>query len=327
MNDNMSFSYSNTSGAFFVMIDVTSQCNYRCLHCYNNSGEMKEGELTDKELLTLASEIVKMKPIAACLCGGEPLLRNNIVEVLSILKTEISAVNMVTNGYFLTRKKAEELKSAGIDMLQISLDGINAIEHDTFRGFVGAFDKAIKAIEICKEIGIDVSVSCVPNKLNHKSIGTLLDMMYKLKVKSVRFMPLIPMGRATKSDTLLLSADEYVYLQYSLMVDKNTKFCNSGMEIEWGDPLDHYYRLPNNEKYGYKTPAFEIKSNGDVTFSSYLPIVVGNVKEMSLKEIWDTGYNEVWYNPKIKKFVDTIENIYDISRIGEEVGGRYFIKL
>lgn len=308
--------YINSSGPLFFMFDITYACNFKCLHCYNNSGCKNSDELTNEEIIDIAHQIAEVHPESVCLCGGEPMTRKNIFDIVKVLSPNVGAVNMVSNGSLLNKDNIRELKRSGISSIQISVDGINSMQHDTFRGYVGAFDKAINAIKMISEQGIDVMVSCIPNKMNYKSLPELFTMMHSLGVSSVRFMPLIPIGRGSAIDPLLLNSNEYAELQYYIDMYK-PEYANIGMMIEWGDPLDHMYRLSNNEVMGYKNFQAHIKANGDLAVSAYLPFICGNLRKHSLKEYWKAGYDRIWYHPQYQKYRDMIESIYDINTISD----------
>ena len=64
-----------------VALDITNKCNLRCLHCFNNSGEndVVANELSDNEVLELVDSICQMHPFSFCFCGGETLLRKDLV--------------------------------------------------------------------------------------------------------------------------------------------------------------------------------------------------------------------------------------------------------
>lgn len=313
--------YSNESGPFFFMLDVTSACNFRCLHCYNESGIKKQKEMTNEELVDVALQIADFHPVSVCLCGGEPMLRSNLVDLVKIISPNAGAVNMVSNGSLITEAVVKELKEAGINTIQISLDGVNSMQHDTFRCFPGAFEKAINALKIIHEQGVRSYVSFIPNKLNIRTFSQFLDLMVELNVEKVRMMPLIPMGRGSKIENLILSSDEYVKLQ-SMIEFLKYKYSRKQLDIEWGDPLDHLKRLPNNDVIGYKNCQYSIKSNGDITISPYLPIIVGNIRKHSLKEYWINGYNNIWYNKKLKEITEPIETLSDINELYNGLGDR-----
>ena len=242
------------------------------------------------------------------------MLRSNLIDLIQILSPNVGAVNMVSNGSLINETIVNDLKQAGINIIQISLDGINPMQHDTFRCHPGAFEMAINALKAIKSKDIETYVSFIPNKLNYRTFPEFLHLMQSFGVSQVRVMPLIPMGRGSKIENLILSSDEYIQLQSMILGLKN-KYIRHGLQIEWGDPLDHFNRLPNNETTGYKNCQYCIKSNGDITITPYLPITVGNVRKHSLKEYWNNGYDNIWYNKDFKNTIKSIETIYDINKL------------
>ena len=65
-----------------VSIDVTSRCNLCCAHCYNASGGIGACDMSDGVLLRVAKEVVRLSPESVCLCGGEPMLRRDVIAEL-----------------------------------------------------------------------------------------------------------------------------------------------------------------------------------------------------------------------------------------------------
>lgn len=320
--------YIDSSGPKFFSLDVTGACNFKCLHCYNDSGKKLEDELTDEEIIDVARQIAEFQPESVCLCGGETMLRSNLLDIIRILSEKVPAVNMVSNGSLFNEEKLIAIKEAGLSTLQISLDGLNSMQHDTFRGVVGAFDKAVESIKIAKKVGLGLYISFVPNKLNHETLIEYLDFCYRLGVDSVRIMPLIPMGRGSRIDSLLLSTEEYCTLQLKILNYKE-KLKGTSQMLEWGDPLDHYMRLPNNTINGYKSLTYEVKANGNITVSTYLPLVVGNVRKHSLREYWENGYADIWENPQVLDYIGRIKNIYDINNMEPKpyTGEYYYVNI
>lgn len=323
-------SYKCDSSPQIISFDVTGSCNYKCLHCYNDCGKKLTNELTNEEVIDIALQIRDMKPFSVCLCGGEPTLRSNYIDVIKILAETAGNVNMVSNGSFIDYQVACELKAAGLKTLQISLDGYCSMQHDTLRSVKGAFDKALNAIRGSVEAGLNVATSCTPSKLNYKTIKQYIALCEDLGVNSARFMPLIPMGRGSRIDFLLLSPLEYMELQMDILsAQREQKKNTSSFYVEWGDPLDHYTRMPTNAKLGMCSYTMEIKANGNLTVSTYLPIVIGNVRKHSLQEYWDAGAKHIWSNKKVTDYISRIENIYDINQLEPRpyTGDYYYIDI
>lgn len=297
-----------------VAFDVTSKCNFRCRHCYNNSGNDIFEELSDEELLRIANEIADMQPTGVCLCGGEPLLRGNVIyEIINILSQKCGIVNMVSNGWIISEEICRKLKQNGLHVLQISLDGFTEFQHENMRMKAGAFSKAKEAIKVASKCELRTVVSFCPNILNYKYFPEVAQLAFELGAKEIRSMPLILMGRGKCMEKLQLSSTQYLEYQ-QIIQDTKKKYQNVDFKVDWGDPLDHLTRLPNNEKLGMNSFSVEIRADGCILLSSYLPIVVGDLKKHSLKEYWNGGLNKLWTNPIFLKYYD---NIYSTTQFGD----------
>jgi MoaA/NifB/PqqE/SkfB family radical SAM enzyme len=299
------------SGPFSVAFTVTSKCNYRCRHCYNNSGDGIYEELSDIELLNIAEQIGELHPLNVCLCGGEPLVRGEVIyEVIRKLSAKCGIVNLVSNGYLITENVLERLKEAGINTIQVSLDGNSAFLHENMRLIPGAFDKAVNAIRLSAKYGFKVAVSFCPNKLSLYKIEDTCKLAKELGANDFRVMPLILMGRGKQMANLKPSADEYLWLEQK-MKELGPKYQDANFTVSWGDPLDHLTRMPENSKNSMNTYSVEIRSDGKLLLCNYLPVVVGDLKKHSLKEYWYAGYNNIWGNESLKPY---IENYYSTEQ-------------
>lgn len=297
-----------------VAFDITNKCNFRCLHCFNHSGEnIFQDELTNDQKLAVAKQIVELNPYLVCLCGGETTCCEVLSNILRILKDTVPTINIVSNGYLMTEKLALELKNSGVSAVQISLDGINAEQHDTFRGHKGAFEHAVNAIRILHDCGINVLTSLVPNKLNYKDAYSYFKLCHSLHVRGARSMPYLPMGRGGDIGSKLILNDEEYYIFIQQLIQAKKDFPE--MNVEWGDPIDHTYRMPENARNGCNSYSMDVRSNGDICVSAYFPIIVGNCKRHTLKEYWEHGYSNIWQDQNIVKMMNEISNITDFAKI------------
>lgn len=305
---------TNLAAPIMVAFDITNKCNFKCLHCFNHSGEdLFPDELSDTEKLNVVEQIIELKPFLVCLCGGETTCCKVLLQIIEKLSPVVPSINMVSNGYLIDKEFALKLKKAGVSAVQISLDGINAEQHDTFRGHYGAFEHAINAMKSLREVGLPILTSLVPNKLNYLDTYKYFELCEKMGVLSARCMPFLPMGRGQEiGNNLILNDDEY-YIFYNQLLQAKNDFPN--LTIEWGDPIDHTYRLPNNASLGLDTYSMDIRSNGDIGVSAYFPIVVGNCKKHTLKEYWDAGYNHIWNDKRIREMMNEITTIPDFNKL------------
>ncbi len=307
------------SGPLHFSIDITSNCNAKCLHCFNSSGKNweKEKDLSDYELIELVKQVADFKPFSVCYCGGEPMLRYDlIVECSQILKTSgVNNISFVTNGWYITQEKAIALISSGVNHIQLSLDGAQKETHDKIRGIIGIYDKVLESIEIFEKLGLKYAIAFSPTKLNIEQFSDLVNMLKNYNfLEAIRVQPLMPLGE-TKSNKKLIYLSELEYRKLVNQIDQfQIELSKRNISLQWGDPIDHIYRFSARENKF--SPYLEIKSNGDLVVSAFLPIVVGNIKRHSLKEYWEAGFGYIWDIDEIKvisKFLDSVEGMSDIE--------------
>lgn len=300
------------SGPLVCSFDFTNRCMLKCLHCFNRSGnDLKRDELSDSEVLSIVDDFCKLKLHTFCICGGEALIRKELVlEACRRLSKSCKYVNIVSNGFLITKEVAIQLKNAGISLVQISIDGKDSYSHDYMRGVKGSFDKAIKAIEILDSLNIKINVAFSPTKFNIEEFPLVVKKLSKFKnLLSIRSQPLMLLGRGSYND--IAPTEE----QYRKMVKfiENFNFINNYKFIEWGDPIDHIIRYSSS--YISNIFMINVKSDGTLLASPYLPFIVGNLKRHSIIEYWEAGLGKVW---KIPFVVEISKSQSSISYLGKD---------
>lgn len=185
--------------------EVTMGCNMRCGHCGSSCAEPLEGELTTEEALDLCDQIARLGLRWVTLSGGEPLIRNDITELVKRLSDQGVSVNMITNGLLLDRAMAERLKESGIATLAISIDGTREI-HDEIRK-KGAFDNARKSFQYMTELGIKSGVVTTITNKNIDILGELKEELIRMGVKTWQVQIGLPMGNLKEKPDWLLAPE------------------------------------------------------------------------------------------------------------------------
>lgn len=272
--------------------DVTNECVACCLHCFNRSGVLERDELTDDEMVGVAHQIAGMKPLGICFCGGEPTLRLPVVLALArILHAAGTTPNMVTNGQLMTPRAAREIHAAGIQMVQVSLDGSSSESHDRLRGRPGAFENAVEAIRTLVDAGSLVGVSFSPTSFNIDEFWETHELCLALGVCELRVQPLMPLGEAQlRFEELTPSPEQYrtfIEAYKAKVLGPPTR-----MRLEWGDPVDHLIRF--GQYYAMPPYTMHVTSDGFLAPSVYLPVFVGNVRRHAIPDYWKAGLSSAW---------------------------------
>lgn len=302
-------------GPYDISLDVTNKCNMRCLHCYNFSGEnnVMDNEMSDDDLIRLAKEIRELKPMNVCICGGEPLLRIEIVKyIIKILKEDNINVNMVSNGTLLTEKIVNELEHCGLNAIQLSFDGIGEA-YDNLRGVKDGYKILLNSFELLKNSEIMKVVSIAPTKWNKNQLEEIVKICKKYDIRFIRSQYLMPLGRGNKNfNKICLQGNEY----YNFIKDINKlkeKYKDQGISFEWDDPSSSFQQVKDD----ITIPSMYIKADGNVLFSPYIPVTFGNVKETTLKSMIENDYLKVLKEKFFLELSNNIKSVNDMIKISE----------
>lgn len=157
-----------------VIFNLTDRCNLKCSYCYAGYYQRRKDELALERITAIIDELSTMGCRRISFGGGEPLLRQDIEEIIKRVKEKKMECVINSNGY-LVKDKINILQK--IDVLCLSLDGDQAC-HDAFRG-QGTFCKVIEAIECAARHGIPMHTNTVLHRDNLHSIEFILGLARK----------------------------------------------------------------------------------------------------------------------------------------------------
>jgi len=188
-----------------AILEVTLHCNLSCSICFSaSSGALpREPELSDIEKM-LHSLWEMSGPCSLQLSGGEPTLRNDLPQIVSMArKIGFKHLQINTNGLRLAADPnyARALKEAGVSVFFLQFDGVNDRVYQRIRGF-DLLDIKIKAIEICDTLKVGVIlVPTLVKGINDDQIGSIIEFAKKCvpTVKGVHFQPMAYLGRYPKA--------------------------------------------------------------------------------------------------------------------------------
>jgi cyclic pyranopterin phosphate synthase len=179
----------------YLRISITDKCNLRCIYCMPSGGVklFKDSEiLTDDEILRFVRISRRHGLRKVRITGGEPLMRKNIIGLISsIKKTGVRDVSITTNGIMLS-KHAKELKKAGLDRVNISLDTMDPAQYSIItKG--GDIDRVWNSIKAAEDAGLTpVKINVVPIRgVNDNEITSfaLLSIKKNYHIRFIEFMP------------------------------------------------------------------------------------------------------------------------------------------
>lgn len=165
-----------------AIIHIIWNCNVDCPDCYikNAEGWGRGDKLTLEDICSFLESFANAGGLFADISGGEPLLRNDIYEILQTSYDLGLRTCLVTNGTLLDKYTACNLSKC-VDQVTISIDG-HELGHDNIRGD-GTFSKSINALRWCYENGIATGATTVLRNLEFNELKTILQVLSSIKVQ------------------------------------------------------------------------------------------------------------------------------------------------
>lgn len=286
-------SYKNhLSHPFRVFYDITYKCNLRCKHCFTESGEPGNKELNLEQKKEFIEQCIKLRVGRISIAGGEPFLCEDIWSFLKECKKNNLEVSVTTNGTHFTEEMIKELNEYNIKTLTVSLDAGTEDTMAMIRG-VGVFDKVLAGLELLqRNYKHNYCVKMTLMQPNIYEVEDVIKIAEKYNCSSVKFNSIRVDGRAREnSDTLVLTRQNYIE------VVKRIEKLKEKYRISIKSPLNPY----SNENYEYISElgfgCFAGKESmcvdpmGNVRPCSHFPeeFICGNIKEITLSEIWHTS--------------------------------------
>lgn len=295
---------------FQVVWDVTYACNLKCQHCYASAGRVAADELSTEEALGVVDKLAAMGIPILALSGGEPLVRKDIFQITRRAADRGMYVSIATNGTLISETKAKEMKAAGVEYLQISLDGADAETHDNFRGIGGSFERTVQGIKNAVAQDFFVNIATTVTKKNLDQIPAIIDFADRLGVDWFMAYNFVPTGRGKYILENDLSPEErevLLTMMYDRLERTNCDILTTAPQYArialqrcgQAGPFIVPTHFSNTEVQGglYNLTEFiggcgagrfymAIRANGNVEPCVFFPLTVGNVRTDDIGDIW-----------------------------------------
>lgn len=256
-----------------VDIVLGYECNLSCAHC--NIAKMRKKaapRLTIDDYRRLKRELDSLSVFSYTFTGGEPMLFGNLDEIIRLFEPSRNVMILQTNATLLNRENLKHLKRAGIDIVDVSLDSMDAENHDKGRGRGGTFEKALEAIYLCKELGLSPVAETVASheNLHTKGFRDLID--FSIREKIILLINLaVPVGAWKGNTDILLTPDDVAFIRSLIKRHPNIRSDFESNFFAKGCPAV-------KEK-------LYISPYGDVLGCTFVQISFGNVREESIVSI------------------------------------------
>lgn len=274
--------------------ELTLKCNMRCIHCGSTAGSPRKNELTVDECLRVADELLDLGCRQITFIGGEVFLYKGWEKIARRLSEGGALVNMITNAFILGDDQVDQITSAHLSNVGISVDGMEK-NHNRIRNVKSAFKNVLKAFERLRREDIPLAVVTSLLDFNYYDLEPMYQMIVDNDVSVWQIQIATAMGNLAENDGFLLNP---------LKVPSITRFIrehrSEDIRIYAGDDIGYY---DEHELYLRNGPGtisawqgcqagltvVGIDSVGNVKGCESLyadEFIEGNLREESLEEIW-----------------------------------------
>lgn len=305
-----------------VAWETTRDCNLSCIHCRAAATRGPHpNELDTAAGLTLLDQISEVGSPVVILTGGEPLLRKDIFELARHGTQKGLRMVMAPNGTLITEATAARMVESGIQRISVSLDGATKQSHDRFRQVDGAFEGAVRGVELAKGVGLPFQINTTITQQNLEEIPKIQELAVKLGAVAHHIFLLVPTGRGKYIIDQGISARQYeetlnwFYDQRDQVPLQLKATC-----------APHYYRIlrqrarEDGKKVTFETHGLDAVTRGCLggvgfCFVSHVGIVQPcGFLEVNCGDVKKTSFAQVWNESKV--FTD----LRDFSKLKGKCG-------
>jgi pyrroloquinoline quinone biosynthesis protein E len=271
-----------------LLAELTYACPLHCPYCSNpvNLGDYRQ-ELTTRQWQQVIAEAAELGVLQLHLSGGEPLLRRDLVDIVRSASGRGLYTNLITSGLGLSSRRAEQLRAAGLDHVQVSLQADDRALADRIAG-TPSHQRKLAAVRLVKKLGWPLTLNVVFHRHNIDRIGAILDLAAELGADRVELANTQYYGWGLRNREALLPSR--AQLEQAEAVVRAARMRLQGrMELIYVIP-DYYSQYPKPCMGGWGRRQLTVVPNGDVLpcpTAHTLPLPRASVREHSLAWIWE----------------------------------------
>ena len=304
--DSVPYTFQYTSLPILGEIAVTYRCNNACVFCYAGCGtagctgaprdvtgarEMSLAEV--KRVIRIFRDDAKVPFFS--FTGGEPLLRNDLEDMIGFARACGLQVNLITNGILASPGRAKSLFDAGLRTAQVSVESHEPVTHDALTARAGSFEGTLDGIRNLQQAGVSVQTNTTVSADNAATAALMPRFLRSLGVTRFAMNLYLPAAGAAGGDQLLVP-----YSRAGAVIDAVRAAARSeGMTFYWYSPIPHCHYNTIARGLGNKSCAamdglLSVSPSGDVLPCSSYPEPMGN--------LLTAGFRDIWFSERARHF-------------------------
>ena len=247
-----------------LIAELTYRCPLRCPYCSNptnyRSSKYRQ-ELTTEQWLDTIRQAANLGVLQLGLTGGEPLLRQDLEEMVETAAATGIYTSLITAATLLNRDRASKLKDCGLDHIQISIQDSLAAKSDYIAG-TACFEQKLTAARLVKQLGFALTINVVLHRQNLDRIESIIELCKSLSADRVELANTQYYGWALQNRAALLpTLEQLEQAKQAVAIAQKQKYFPMGVVYVLPD---YYEQYPKPCMGGWGNKTMVIALNGDV---------------------------------------------------------------
>jgi pyrroloquinoline quinone biosynthesis protein E len=274
---------------FGLLAELTHRCPLACPYC-SNPLVLDDGadELDTAAWARVFREAAALGVLQVHLSGGEPASRRDLEDIAAAAHEAALYTNLITSGIGLNARRLAQLKDAGLDHVQLSVQDVDATTADHIAGYSGAHDRKLGFARSVVEIGFALTVNTVIHRANIDRVAALVELAASLGAGRVEIAHAQYYGWALRNRHALMPTLEQVHQAMQAVEQVRPRYAGR-MAIDLVVP-DYYARRPKPCMGGWASRSLNVTPSGRVLPCHAAETIPGlqfwSVLEHSLQQIW-----------------------------------------
>ncbi|KGM87960.1 coenzyme PQQ biosynthesis enzyme PqqE [Roseovarius mucosus DSM 17069] len=275
-----------------MLAELTHRCPLSCPYC-SNPIELtaRDTELSTAEWVSVFQQAADLGVLQLHLSGGEPASRRDLEELVKAARDAGLYTNLITSGIGLTEKRLAALDAAGLDHIQLSLQGTDAEMADRIGGYKGGFTRKMQVAQWIAAIGFPLTLNFVMHRGNMHQLPRAIDMAQEMGARRIEVATVQFHGWAMLNRGALMP-DRAQAREASRIVAEARAALKGRLVIDYV-PADYHADYPKTCMGGWATTGLNVAPDGLVlpchAAQTIKTLTFDTVRTRPLAEIWHDG--------------------------------------
>ncbi|SIT15504.1 pyrroloquinoline quinone biosynthesis protein E [Roseivivax lentus] len=274
-----------------MLAELTHRCPLSCPYC-SNPVELtrKEAELTTGDWLDAFRQAAELGVLQLHLSGGEPVSRRDLPELVAGARAAGLYTNLITSGIGLGEARLDALEAAGLDHVQLSLQGTDAAMADRIGGYRGGFDRKMQVAGWMKERGIPMTLNTVLHRQNLHQLPRAIEMAQEMGARRIEVAVVQFHGWALPNRAALMPTRAQSDEATRIVTEARARL--KGKLVLDYVPADYHTEKPKRCMGGWGMVGLNITPEGTV-----LPChAAETIPHLRFETIRETPLRDIWYD-------------------------------